>query len=282
MRLARYLDEMQFSFRAGERLSDKLKLCVSTLRYHTGNWLGAHDGMDRPPERYSLDLTIGGGPAVGAVASRPALRDVWLRTSCGDLFVFYEIFMDEAYAVDVPAREAVDTVVDLGANIGLTTLYFSQLFPNARFVCVEPDPSNLVVLKRNLAALGDRAVVVEGAVGARDGTGQLASTGMSYASRVTDDPGGDSAGTPVPVVSMEQLMARHGLDRVDVLKVDIEGAEKALFAGGPDWLDRVDLVLAELHPPYTQAHFRRDVARHGFDVYPSATDRAVTIAARNA
>jgi FkbM family methyltransferase len=74
-----------------------------------------------------------------------------LRTQ--DMPMLFEIFKREDYRL--PLKKSLDeaaVVVDLGANIGLASIFFQQnYFPNARFIAVEPSPKNLVLLQKNLA-----------------------------------------------------------------------------------------------------------------------------------
>jgi hypothetical protein len=55
-------------------------------------------------------------------------------------------------------------------------------------------------------------------------------------------------GTEVPMISMATLLDTHGITTVDLLKIDIEGGEQALFDGDIDWLSRVRAIIVEFHP----------------------------------
>ena len=68
----------------------------------------------------------------------------------------------------------------------------------------------------------------------------------------------------VCALSIEDVMARGGLTGIDLLKVDIEGAEAMLFDRAGAWLDAVGLIVIELHAPYSFERFRDAVGRRGF------------------
>ena len=138
---------------AGSALSDKIRLANATLVFHLSNALRA--SYQSVPKRYRVNL-IG----------RP--HDLWLRTVGGDFFVLHEVFGSGCY--DLPFSSSnLRTVVDLGANVGLTTLYLASKAPEARFICVEPAPGNADLLRRNVAPVS-QAVVVQAAVTKESGT----------------------------------------------------------------------------------------------------------------
>ena len=143
-------------------------------------------------------------------------------------------------------------IVDLGANTGLASIFFAHRFPNAGVVAVEPARDNYRLLATN-AQFRPSIMPVEAAIASRDG--QLAlqdrapsgETLQAWAYR-TVDQAGDAGSYAVQALSMPTLMLRHGLGFVDILKIDIEGAEHDLFASGTElWLPRVRVILVETH-----------------------------------
>jgi predicted RNA methylase len=97
-------------------------------------------------------------------------RDIWLRTYSGDIFIFYEIFLDKAYYLPKEWLGEVKNIIDLGANIGMATLYYqTYLFPTAQYICVEASKQNVKVLKDNLA-YSSSIHVIDGAINYQSGT----------------------------------------------------------------------------------------------------------------
>src|SRR3569832_175739 len=150
-----------------------------------------------------------------------------LRPDSSDPFVFHQVFVAREYdSPNLPATAR--TIVDLGANIGLASLFFAAKYPAARILAVEPDVDNVALLAANLAPLGERATPLRAAAWPHDGQISLlqdddAGTPLgSWGVQVAERPGG---GTLVPCHNVATLLDRAGFDRVDVLKVDIEGAE---------------------------------------------------------
>jgi FkbM family methyltransferase len=133
-----------------------------------------------------------------------------------------------------------DRVVDLGANAGLFTLLAAA--HGATVLAVEAQSGFVPEIERNLADnhLRDRVSIVTALVGA--GSGIFADP--------RDVLSGSHAGSAPPIVEFETLLKDHGFDLVDLLKVDIEGSEFALFRGEIPWLDRVRRITMEVHPQF--------------------------------
>ena len=263
--LTHYLDEARFAARSSRGSFALCGLLWDTGLFHLGNavrlpgavTLGARE---RKWRRHRLRLA---GRAV----------DLWMRPYNGDLFVFYEVFMGHAYHVpDALARglRALGdehqglNIVDLGANVGLTTAYLSLYFPGSRFACVEPHPDNLALLKRNAGLLGQRVRVMEGAAAASSGAWMFDTSAPSWGGRLLKE----GSGVQVASFSIPDIMARSEFGTVDLLKVDIEGAEQQIFGSNTQWLEHVNLIAIELHGSYTLQDFAHDVAPFGFKVYP--------------
>ncbi|QJW98052.1 hypothetical protein FTUN_5632 [Frigoriglobus tundricola] len=100
----------------------------------------------------------------------PIKETIWLREVGSDLSTFDEILIKQVYRSAVGALRDCRYVVDLGANIGLASLYFAHAFPNSRVLAVEPDPRNYALLARNTHRLGraNRVVTKQAAIWSRD------------------------------------------------------------------------------------------------------------------
>lgn len=130
-------------------------------------------------------------------------------------------------------------IVDLGANIGLASAYFHELWPKARIVSVEPDAGNCALARANLPAT---AALVEAAVASHGGMAGLIDTGRNCGFQVDADV---TAGT-IPLVTVDELLARFS-GAPFIIKIDIEGFEENLFSANTEWIDKFPLLLIELH-----------------------------------
>lgn len=145
------------------------------------------------------------------------------------------------------------TVADVGANIGYYTLLAARAVgPGGRVISFEPDPRNLDLLRRNVAANGfeDRVTVVAAAVSDRPGKITLYRHAFNFGAHSVAEAN-SSADAPLEVMCMtlDAAMASQGADRLDVLKIDTQGAEGKIFRGGDAVLNSGPLrVLTEFWP----------------------------------
>lgn len=124
-------------------------------------------------------------------------------------------------------------VVDLGANIGVTTTVMARHVPGCRLVAVEAGPSMVEELRTNLTSNGlDAVEVVHAAVGDHDGRVRFHEA--SAFGHVTDDPEAHD----VDALTLASLAQRCGLDQLDFVKIDVEGFEPQVIAGMGDLLSR--------------------------------------------
>jgi FkbM family methyltransferase len=175
-------------------------------------------------------------------------RKYYLRLNSTDPLVWFSVFIQEDYGAILPFEPRV--IVDAGAYIGLTAIYFANRYPEAEIIALEPDPENYRLLIRNVGRF-DRIHPVNAALWFEDTElplyrrpeGAWASSIHSVGLR----PGCSKADHLIPGMPIETIMSRFGVSDIDVLKVDIEGAEKDVFERSSVWIDRVGAVLIETH-----------------------------------
>jgi FkbM family methyltransferase len=170
-----------------------------------------------------------------------------LRSHTTDISVLKELVIGRTYDSSVErAQGRVHTIVDLGANTGLAARLLLNRYPGAAIVCVEPDPDNAALLRQNLEQAPCGAQIVQACVGAHERRVKLASSTGAWGYTMEDLDDGDGNGD-VEVVALERILNDAGIEQVDVLKCDIEGAEREVFAACGAWIDRVRLAMVECH-----------------------------------
>lgn len=140
-------------------------------------------------------------------------------------------------------------IMDLGANVGYSSIYLMTLFPGATVVAIEPDRANFEICELNLAPYRNRAKAICGGIwhscvplvvtrGAGDG--------LDWAVQVREaktEERPDVEGWDIP-----SLLRQYAGERIGLLKIDIEGSEYQLFSRGADtWLPLVDNIAIEVH-----------------------------------
>lgn len=136
-------------------------------------------------------------------------------------------------------------IIDCGANIGLASLWFAKLLPEAKIIAIEPDNENYELLKRNTEHLGERHLSIKGGIWNKQEALSIANPqngAASFqlkASQTKDDQG-------IASYTMDQLCSMGGSDEPLIIKLDIEGSQAALFESNTDWVARAHLITLEL------------------------------------
>jgi FkbM family methyltransferase len=191
-------------------------------------------------------------PAVWRVHPRQVLYPLQVRLrGSSDIDAFDQIFNFQEYLC-LRELDEPNLILDLGANVGFSTAYFLSIFPKARVVAVEPDERNLIVCKANLSPYGDRVKILHGAVWSRPATLQLLKgafrDGREWATRVSEPIEEVQTSVGVQAWDIGSLIELSGFSTVDLLKVDIERAELAVFGeSAGSWLHKIRNICIELH-----------------------------------
>lgn len=142
-------------------------------------------------------------------------------------------------------------VIDVGAHIGAFTIWVAARASSCQVFAIEPNPEAIALLRENLdsAGLGARVRVLEGAVAGEAGRRELSITTMSPSATLLPVAERSNARL-VTAITLAEAIASSGFPTVDVLKIDVEGAEEEIVAKlTPQVLAPVQAVLVECHPP---------------------------------
>lgn len=184
---------------------------------------------------------------------------LYLRSHSSDLEVFHEVIIREQYAeslrmvVALAGVESCKTVFDLGANVGISAVYFQRSLPLAQIIAVEAEGSNYASLVKNLEQSGSVGVhPIHAAVWPRIERLKIDrqfGDGREWAYRCLPDSA-ELGAASVATVTIRELRERFKADQVDLLKIDIEGGEFELFADAKltaETLEGVSVLVMELH-----------------------------------
>jgi FkbM family methyltransferase len=165
--------------------------------------------------------------------------DVWLRPGVTDMVTLAQVWGWRQY--DLPITSPA-TVIDGGANIGLSALFFAFRWPNSQIVAVEPDPGNFALLERNLGSVRNVRAVRAALWESSSDSLVLLNPGAPPNEYRVEYGQGDVRG-----MTVAELCQAEGWARIGVLKLDIEGAEVEVLRSSSAWIDRVDVLVVELH-----------------------------------
>lgn len=184
-----------------------------------------------------------GWPRELAITPSGSGHPVFLRLNTSDVCSYRDVLIcqDKSYDPHIPDFDP-QTVVDVGAHIGMASLLFASRHPKARIIAVEPEPANFAALVRNVSPYKN-IVPVQAALWKNDGEVRLGKSTAhpKGAFAITED--GEQR---VRAITMDTLMKETGVTTIDFLKVDVEGAEEEIFQNCP-WIRNVRIMAIELH-----------------------------------
>ena len=174
------------------------------------------------------------------------------------LGAYADIFASEIY--DFKAATDAPVILDIGANVGIATLWWKLHFPKARIVAIEADPAIFALLEANIKRFGfDDVELINAAAWISDGVLKFEPDG-SDGGRVSNN------GVEVKSVALSSIIDRF--DKVDFLKLDIEGGERVVLPTIAESLKRVDTLFCEYHSSVGEPQLLDEVlgtiARAGF------------------
>jgi FkbM family methyltransferase len=182
------------------------------------------------------------------VTPRGLASPVGLRLDTADVVAYEHIFVKGEYRFDFATD--VRVVVDAGAHVGLAAAYFAASWPGATIVALEPDRENFSLLAKTMIRGYPRVIPVNAALWKTECALHVTDVGMgnwAYRTQEATEVAPETSRGIVRALSVTGLMARYGFEFIDVLKIDIEGAEKEIFDPTPDWIGRVGAIVIELH-----------------------------------
>lgn len=204
-----------------------------------------------PPNYDSTDIVLGNGLA----------RKLYFRNRTTDTAVIQQILVNRQYDLGRLRRAnelkrflesksgtgKVPLIVDAGANIGVTTLFFATIIPNASIVAIEPDLENFKLLELNVRGL--QVEPLRGAVASKPGLARVVDPGIGhwgYRTETIED--GSGAHQVVPRLTINDIYRQRAARCFPfIVKVDIEGGEADLFSASTEWVAATPILIVELH-----------------------------------
>jgi FkbM family methyltransferase len=166
-----------------------------------------------------------------------------LRNGTVDIGVCKLVLVNREY--DVQANKLPQIILDAGANIGCASIWFANKYPDAKIISIEAQQENFELLKENVfpykniipihaAIWNESGIFLD--IELEDGKYQ-----DGFTVKETNKNGS------VKSITIDKIMQDFNLERIDILKMDIEGAEKEVFEKPEKWINKVGTILIELH-----------------------------------
>ncbi len=168
---------------------------------------------------------------------------IHLRKNTKDHETFDEVFIDNIYNLPLPIEPK--TIIDAGANIGLASLFFKMKYPAAAIALIEIDSGNLEMIRKNLKHHTNITILNKGLYN-KISYFKVFDPFNATNSFVIEESTKDDY--DIESITIDQIIKDHNWDEIDILKIDIEGAEKNLFESNyQHWLPKVNVLMVETH-----------------------------------
>lgn len=190
------------------------------------------------------------------------------RFGTSDELVFNQIFIEKEYS-SMKHIMNPEFIIDCGANVGYSAIWFLNQYPNARIIVIEPDSENFALCQKNLLPYGKRVSFVRAGIWPRE-TGLMVvkegyKDGREWAVQVREC--GSEEEPELHGVEINNLLNYSGCKNIDILKIDIEASEKYLFAENYEpWLGRVNNIAIELHGEECEEIFFKAMSSYDYDL----------------
>lgn len=196
---------------------------------------------------FAINEKVFGGYKEVKITPLGVMHPVSLRLNSSDMPTYKQVFQDEEYKFDF--RKKPNVIVDAGANVGLSSIYFANQFPNALVIAIEPVASNFSLLKRNAEAYPN-IVPVCAALWGENSMIEIFDPGLGewgFQTKQCDQIVLNGSASLIQGITIGRIIEEYGLEKIDLLKIDIEGAEKEVFKTSEEWIDKIDFLAVELH-----------------------------------
>jgi len=198
----------------------------------------------------------------------PGLKSpVYLRAETSDLPTFHQVFDRRDYDhFDMVEQPRV--IIDAGANIGLSSVYFANRFPKATIIALEPEESNFGILQKNTKAY-DGVMSINAALWRADTVLDLIDPDEGHWAFQTQEVTNNHSLRVLQkaeAITVSSIMDAFKIEFVDILKLDVEGAEREILDHSSQWIGSVGLIIVELHERFKKGCEQSfDSIRNHFD-----------------
>lgn len=202
-------------------------------------------------------------------------QKILIANNSSDAQVFEQIYLNEEYGsilkLLIEKKIEPTLMIDAGANIGLTSLYFKSHFPDLRIITLEPSESTFNRLTQNIQ-LNNYSKVINVNKGLWSKSTKLKADrtfrdGEDWSFRLVE--AGPTEQPFFESTCVQDIISEFSLDKIDFLKIDIEGGEDNVFAYGCDitWLDKVLVIAIEIHDEFKcRERIESMLTKHNFDL----------------
>ncbi len=171
-------------------------------------------------------------------------RKIYLRNDTKDTETFEEIFLSSLYNTTLPI--VPKTIVDAGANVGLASLFFRMKYPKASIVAIEIEDNNISAIQKNTANFTNFEIKHNALFNKKAFFKITDPYNATNSFQIVETTNPEEANSTS--ITLDEIMSSKNWETIDILKIDIEGAEKQLFESNyENWLPKTKIIMVETH-----------------------------------
>ncbi|MFL5774163.1 MAG: FkbM family methyltransferase [Flavisolibacter sp.] len=170
---------------------------------------------------------------------------VFFRKDSSDAACFNQVFLGLDYDFEINSKPQF--IIDCGANVGYTSLFFQKKYPGAHIIAVEPEPTNFEMLQMNTKLYSNIDCLNYGIwnknvnLKVTEESKLIGSWGLTVTETEEED-------NVIKSITISEVMKLFGKNEIDILKIDIEGSEFEVFTSNyEEWLPQTKVIMIELH-----------------------------------
>jgi len=198
-----------------------------------------------------------------------------VRAGTEDAIVFQQVFFERQYSLDLALHPKL--IIDGGAHVGCATRFFASKYPDAIIFAIEPESTNFALLKGNVDGCRNVLPIRAALWGTRTILNIVDPNSTSWAFRM-EESNGEGIAT-ILGLTVDELLAWFGSSSIDILKLDVEGAEREIFSSDcTHWMGAVGAMIIELHDRFVPGcREALERATAGFDFTESVSGECVVL-----
>jgi len=171
---------------------------------------------------------------------------LYVRAGTSDLGIVVKWLVDKQY--DGIKCSSPSVIVDAGAHIGASAIFFANRYPNANVYAIEPEQENYEILSKNVQKYNN-IIPIRAAIWSNNEARTIrdrytGSWGYTIAPTSQETV---STNQQIDCITIQSILIDQGLNYIDILKMDIEGAEKTVLENSDEWIQKVGIISLELH-----------------------------------
>jgi len=197
---------------------------------------------------------------------RQILHPVFLRPRTTDILVLWSVFGRKECSIASSITPSF--IIDGGAYVGYTSIFFATQFPGAQIIAIEPDAENYKLLKDNTSNYSN-ITAINAALSSKEGRAEICNAGAAHWARKFkrfDAANLNLKEHCIQAITVDSIIDKAEANDQIVVKLDIEGAEDEvmLSSGDGGWMGKVAEVCVEIHKPQSRTEIAQYMKKLGF------------------